>query len=134
MFKDILTRPVAQTDAYDILLSKANDERIKMSRQEKGTQTEALDFHAQVQQPIDQRHHYTTVNHHQQTTQTIPDIVVVGIGDPIGTELILVKTITMLETDLIIMTEIDDGVMVNLNITEVINGHLLQGIRQRVKL
>ena len=46
----ILPRPVAQTDAYDILLSKANDERRKMNRQEKGTQAEALDFHAEVQQ------------------------------------------------------------------------------------
>ena len=45
---DILTRPVAQTDAYDILLSKANDERIKMNRQEKGTQAEALDIHEEV--------------------------------------------------------------------------------------
>ena len=32
------------------------------------------------------------------------------------------------------MTEIDDGVMMNLNITEVINGHLLQGITQSTKL
>ena len=45
---DILPRPVAQRDAYDILLSKANDERIKMNRQEKGTQAEALSFHAEV--------------------------------------------------------------------------------------
>ena len=30
---NILPSPVAQTDANDILLSKANDERIKMNRQ-----------------------------------------------------------------------------------------------------
>ena len=70
---DILTRPMAQTDAYDILLCKANDERIKMNRQEKRTQAEAMDFHAEVQQPTDQRNHYTTVSHHQQTSQTMTD-------------------------------------------------------------
>ena len=32
------------------------------------------------------------------------------------------------------MTEIDDGVMTDLNTTEVINGQLLQGITERVKL
>ena len=32
------------------------------------------------------------------------------------------------------MTEMDDGVMIDLNTTEVINGHLLQGITERVKL
>ena len=31
------------------------------------------------------------------------------------------------------MTEIDNGVMMDLNITEVINGHLLQGITERIK-
>ena len=34
---DILPRPGAQTNIYNILLSKENDERIQMNRQEKGT-------------------------------------------------------------------------------------------------
>ena len=44
-----------------------------MNRQKKGTQTEALDFHAEVQQHTDQRYHYTTVSHHQQTSQAMTD-------------------------------------------------------------
>ena len=59
-----------------------------MNREEKGTQAEALNFHAEVQQPTDQRHHYPTVIHHQQTSQTMTDnprYSVVGIRDLIGT-------------------------------------------------
>ena len=51
-----------------------------------------------------------------------------------GTELILVKTNTTMETDLIIMTKRDNEVVMDLNTSEVINGHLLQGITERVKL
>ena len=38
-----------------------------------------------------------------------------------------------LERDLIIMTEIDDGVMTDLSTTEVINAYLLQEITDRLK-
>ena len=38
-----MSRPKAQTVAYDILLNKANDKRMKKSKQEKGIQAEALD-------------------------------------------------------------------------------------------
>ena len=31
------------------------------------------------------------------------------------------------------MTEIDNGVMMDLKITEIINGHLFQGITERIK-
>ena len=60
--------------------------------------------------------------------------MVVGNRDLTGTELILVKTIITLETDLIIVTEIDDSIMMDLNTAEVINGHLLHRITGRVKL
>ena len=60
------SRLKTQTDAYNTLLSRANDERMRMNRQEKGTQAETLDFHPEVQQPK----HHTMINHHQQTSQT----------------------------------------------------------------
>ena len=41
---DIPTRPKAQTDAYDTLLNKANDERMKKSKQEKGIQARDSGF------------------------------------------------------------------------------------------
>ena len=62
---DIPTRPKAQTDAYDTLLNKANDERMKKSKQEKGIQAETLDFPPEVQQP----NCHVMVNHHQQIAE-----------------------------------------------------------------
>ena len=63
-----IPRPKAQTGAYDTLLNRSNDERMKKRQQEKGIKAEPLDFHQEVQQS----NCHTMVNHHQQTSKIIP--------------------------------------------------------------
>ena len=58
-----IPRPKAQRDAYDTLLNRANDERMKKRQQEKGIQADTLDFHLEVQQ----------LNHHTMPPTNIRD-------------------------------------------------------------
>ena len=106
------------TVAYGTLLNKANDERTKKSKQEKGIQAEAPDFPLEVQQ-LNHQQWLIVTNKQQRYHTNIVTVENIGLQ---GTQIMLTNT-----------AEPDDGVMIEQHkTTKQTNGHQLHGTLENI--
>ena len=114
-----MSRPNAQTDAYDTLLNKANDKRMKKNKQEKGIQAEALDSPPQKSSNQITMQWLIITNKQQRYHTNIVTVENIGLQ---GTQIMLTNT-----------AEPDDGAMIEQHkTTKQTNGHQLRGTLQNI--